>query len=95
MSRSYRKTPIVKDGRTPGPKWAKRKANKKVRHMSNLPSGKAYKKANESWDIHDFAYRWPWAEAKREWEEEDSIFDRKRYPTLKSFYRHWRTCMKK
>lgn len=50
MSRSYRKTPIVKDHR----KGAKREANKAVRRKWNLDSGGAYKRVYEQWDISDW-----------------------------------------
>jgi hypothetical protein len=56
MSRSYRK-PIVKDGY--GSKWkrgAKRSANKTVKHADEVPSGSAYKKFSNSWDICDFKF---------------------------------------
>lgn len=56
MSRSYKKNPIVKDGRSG--KVGKRFANKKVRrYKGELPDGKAYRKLYESWDIHDWVFR--------------------------------------
>jgi hypothetical protein len=52
MSRSYRKTPILKD---PNNKWAKRKSNKRVRNNSDeIVNGNHYKKLFCSYDICDF-----------------------------------------
>ena len=48
MSRSYKKHPRVKDSAN---KFMKKYANKKVRRTKDIPSGKAYKKVFESWDI--------------------------------------------
>ena len=57
MSRSYRK-PWVTDGYKGSSRrqWAKRYANKKVRHAEDVPNGKAYRKFYESWNICD--YKW-------------------------------------
>lgn len=99
MSRSYKKNPIYTDGRTPTPKKSKKYANKKVKHTSNLPNGKAYKKVYESYDIHDYVSRWTWEEAK-EWYlrksqiEEWTHYLKKQYPTLKLFYRYWKKTFK-
>ncbi len=53
MSRSFRKYFCVKD---PAGKYMKRYANKKVRHTKDIPSGGAYKKVFESWDISDYCW---------------------------------------
>lgn len=53
MSRSYKKTPIVKDN-AGGRKHAKRQANKKVRRTKCLSSGKQYRKVYNTWDIYDY-----------------------------------------
>jgi hypothetical protein len=50
MSRSFKHVPGWTD-RSP---WAKKMANKRVRKMNEVPNGKSYKKAYESWDIHDY-----------------------------------------
>ena len=58
MSRSYKKNPILTDGRN-GQVWAKRLANKKVRkYKKQLANGKSYRKLFESWDIHDWVSRY-------------------------------------
>lgn len=54
MSRSYKKNPIIKDKN----KGMKKHANKKVRRNSlEIPSGKAYRKVFDSYDISDFLFR--------------------------------------
>lgn len=70
MSRSYKKNPIVKDGHSG--KFGKRLANRKVRHCKkDIANGKAYKKIFESWDIHDFVYRYPLIQLLRDQEAEE------------------------
>lgn len=53
MSRSCKKTPIIKDNRR-GRRYFKRLANKRVRRESILVSGNYYKKVYNSWDIYDY-----------------------------------------
>ncbi len=56
MSRSYKRNPVVKDGKSG--RIGKRFANKKVRrYKGEIPNGKGYKKIYESWNIHDYAFR--------------------------------------
>lgn len=96
MSRSYKKSPYFTDGSPGTTKEAKRFASKKVRRMkSDDPlKGGSYKKVSESWEIHDYVGRWTWQEAKEEWERGDNEYLKKRYPTLKSYYRYWLKCCK-
>ena len=54
MSRSYRKTPIIKDSGK-HKQFSKRQANKKVRHEI-CGSGAEYKRHYEQYDICDFYY---------------------------------------
>ena len=54
MSRSYRKTPIIKDNGK-YKQFAKRQANKKVRRES-CGNGAEYKRHFEQYDICDFYY---------------------------------------
>lgn len=52
MSRSYKKTPIVKDHESG--RWGKKQANRKVRRYKHaIPNGKWYRKIYNPWDIHD------------------------------------------
>ncbi len=94
MSRSYKKHPYVTDGTAGSTKRRKRRANKVVRNNENLPNGSAYKKAYETWDIHDYISRWTWEEAKEAWERGDNEYLKKHYPTLKEYYRYWLKCSK-
>lgn len=90
MSRSYKKYPFVKDT-TDATKFFKRAANKTIRRVKaddEIVDGKAYKKYYSSWNIHDYISRWPWEEAKKDWERNLGHFKTK-YPTLKLFYRYW------
>lgn len=92
MSRSYKKYPCSKDGGPTRVKFTKREANKKVRRTDNIPSGKSYKRVFEPYEIHDYVNYWPWHEAKAWYEEnKDDVYWLCRYPTLKSFYRYWKT----
>ena len=51
MSRSFKKTPIVKDNRR-GRKKSKRLANRKIRNTAALSNGKFYRKVFCSYDIY-------------------------------------------
>ena len=53
MSRSFKKTPIVKDN-SRGRKKDKRFANKKVRNTTSVANGKQYRKYYNPWDIYDY-----------------------------------------
>ena len=55
MSRSYKKNPITK---TAGDKSFKTIFNRRFRRTNDLdfPSGNAYRKTNETWEISDFSY---------------------------------------
>lgn len=55
MSRSYRKTAIVKDSGK-HKQFFKRQANKKIRH-SDCGSGGEYKKHYETWNICDWRFK--------------------------------------
>lgn len=91
MSRSYKKHPIYTDGSPHTTKEMKKFANKTVRNAKDVPNGKAYRKYSESYNIHDFVNRWTWSEAKRWYEknENDTVYMKRHYPTLKAFYRYW------
>ena len=91
MSRSYKKHPWVTDGGTPGTKYSKRFANKKVRRNEDIPNGGSYKKVYESWEIRDYKWYWTWEEAKKDWEENKNYYLKHHFPNLKSYYRYWVT----
>lgn len=57
MSRSYKKTPIVKSGGQKYRKFVQRAANKKVRKYKNeLQNGKWYRKLYPQWEIYDHVF---------------------------------------
>jgi len=57
MSRSYKKHPGW-TGRS-GESWKdKRLANHKVRKISDLPDGSAFRRVSETWDIRDYNFRY-------------------------------------
>ena len=96
MSRSRKKTPIVKDNGK-GKKTAKSLANRKVRRKLKdldykIADGKAYRKESESWDIADYVSRWTREDAVKEYEE-GRFIDKDRFPTLESFILFWEKCM--
>ena len=71
MSRSYKKTPIIKQGSPTKRKWAKRQANKKARRSKNIPSGKEYRKTYCQYDLYDWVFYQPYDESvpKNKWEK--------------------------
>lgn len=67
MSRSYKKYPVYKDGKSG--KIGKRYANKKVRRYKDyIANGGAYKKIYESRNIHDFSFMLSYQEHKKRFE---------------------------
>jgi len=58
MSRSFKKVPGFSDGTHQGLKFAKRLANKKVRHTPVLADGGQYKHAYCSYSIRDWNWRY-------------------------------------
>lgn len=93
MSRSYKKHPRVKDSAN---KFMKKYANKKVRRTKDIPSGKAYKKVFESWDISDWNWIWTKEEAEKAWlsAEKDSWI-REHFETLEKYLIYWEKCVKR
>ena len=67
MSRSYKKTPVVKDGKSG--RIGKRFASRKVRrYKGKIPKGCFYKKIYESWNIHDYVFRETYQENRKRFE---------------------------
>ena len=76
MSRSYKKTPVSKDWvRTS--KRRKTFANRKFRRTQHKDVGvcksQRYKRYSESWDIHDYVFRWTREDAINSWFKEEAI----------------------
>ncbi len=92
MSRSYKKTPWSGDQKS---KFAKRKANAKVRRFlkntDNELQNNSYKKIYESWDICDFYWieTWEkyWAHCLRMYNMHPELY--KTPPNEKEEYRNW------
>ena len=56
MSRSRKKSPVIKDYSRNYTRWAKRQASKRVRRYTHMISnGGLYKKIFPSWDIKDYS----------------------------------------
>ena len=89
MSRSYKKNPYCTDNSSS--KESKKFANKTVRHRKDIPSGGAYKKASESYNICDYKFYETWEDAKDYWEKniDSSYYLQRHYPTLESYYKRW------
>jgi len=68
MSKSYRE-PVFKDTYgTRHRRWAKNRANRKVRKTGEVPNGKAYRKFYNPWNIQDWSSRWdPWPSVITNW----------------------------
>ena len=69
MSRSYKKFPHVRAYYSKSGKWARNKANRKIRHLPisyDLPNGRSFKKLNETCEIWDYAFT-----QFKEWEIQD------------------------
>lgn len=64
MSRSFKKTPIIKDHN----KGEKKNANHKVRRTKDVPNGGSYKKFYPQWDICDWSSGWSKRAYIRRWE---------------------------
>lgn len=60
MSRSYKHNPFCTDHSKHSAKWAKKQANRKVRHSKDFLNGNGYRKIYNSWNIRD----WIWRESK-------------------------------
>ena len=58
MSRSYKKTPVIKDSSCKGTRFksGKQLANRAVRNQEDVPNGGSYKKVYCSWNISDWRF---------------------------------------
>ena len=65
MSRSFKHYPHQADSEgSIWRKFSKKRANRRVRQSKDLPSGKAYKKLFETWNIVDWAWSETWKECE-------------------------------
>ena len=88
MSRSYKKHTRVKQQTS---KNMKKYANKKVRKTKNIPSGGAYKKVFEQYDICD--WNWYWSKEKAIIDYYNTRFDE--FETLEEYLIYWEKCVKR
>ena len=75
MSRSYKKFPHVRAYYGKSGKWARTKANRRIRHLPlnyDIPNGRSFKKINESCEIWDYAFTQFKEWEIQEWEEVES-----------------------
>jgi hypothetical protein len=90
MSRSYRHTPVVKDNKRHSKKWARKQANRVVRHAKGISNGSNYKKLYQQWDICDYAHRCTindWYERWAKWCYSDDLYkNHPRYCAPKNHY---------
>lgn len=100
MSRSYKHTPIVKDGGKSSKK-NKQLANRKVRRIINrnidiILKGNDHKKVVETWDINDYVTRFTEKEAIEVYYRtisSNNYYDRwfkEEYPTLEDWLKKYR-----
>ena len=76
MSRSYKRTPVCKDGNA-SKKRGKKIVNKKIRKTTDLgQKSNLYKKGYESWNICDYRF---YEDCKAEFNVEDINFWKKWY----------------
>ena len=69
----------------------KKYANKKVRKTKNIPSGGAYKKVFEQYDICD--WNWYWSKEKAIIDYYNKRFDESE--TLEEYLIYWEKCVKR
>lgn len=105
MSRSYKKTPIVKSGGYGGhddKRFARRKWRRSIKEDDVASKRSLYKRNYSTWDINDYINRWTKEEAidyynnikdkakLNNWERQYYKNILKRYPTLESYLeKYW------
>lgn len=92
MSRSFKKTPIVKDNS----KGEKNFANRKVRRSKDVPNGKGYRKFYNPYDICDWSIRWTKQGYIERWERRKNVhrhwsprFEKTFHEEMRYWYRHY------
>lgn len=69
MSRSYKRTAIIKSVHPKYKKFCKRHSNKKIRKANDVPNYSGFKKLYQSCEIHSFISYCP---EKPEWMSQDN-----------------------
>ena len=95
MSRSYKKTPVIKDSSCKGSsfKSGKQIANRAVRNHQDVPSGGSYKKVYCSWNISDWRFMQTESELRRLWDNGDAYLHG-RYKTYEQARIAWKKVFK-
>ena len=75
MSRSYKKTPVVKDESNGMKTTANRQVRRMLKRGCDIANGSAYRKLFCSYDICDWAFRQSWAEYREEMERYRKEFE--------------------
>ena len=96
MSRSYKKHPISKDN-TKSSHECKKKASRRWRRAPESVKTKSkWNKHTNSWDIHDYIYRYTRQDAIKAWYDEETDHEmhpylHKKYGTLENYLnRNWK-----
>ena len=91
MSRSFKKTPIVKDATLKGPtfKSGKQMANRRVRRKNGIPQYGGYRKVYRSYNISEYAFRMSESDLRMEWKNTRSWL-RREFKTYDQAYRWWK-----
>ena len=95
MSRSYKKTPVIKDRSCKGTRFksGKQIANRAVRIQEGVPNGGSYKKVYCSWNISDWCFMKTEAELRKEWDSGNKCL-RETYKTYEEAQFAWKKAYK-
>jgi len=98
MSRSYKKTPVIKDNgqsKKKNKQLANRKVRRKLKDINyECSQNGGYQKIVNSWDIADYVKYWSKDEAIQQWKENQYDLQ-KRYSTLESWLLYWEKIVKR
>ena len=87
MSKSYRKTPFIRQE-----KEDYRYLNRQIRHdkLAEIPNGGSYRKVNSSW--RNWNYIWTWEEAKKQYQGCYGQWYLQEKYTIEEWYNYWAKC---
>lgn len=85
MSKSYRKTPFIRQR-----KEDYRYLNRQIRHdkLAEIPNGSSFKRHRPHWNC--WAYIWTWEEAKEQYY--NGKYNHWKYQTIEKWYQYWARC---
>lgn len=86
MSKSYRKTPFIRQE-----KEDYRYLNRQIRHdkLAEIPNGSSFKKFSPHWN--NWNYIWTWEDAKKEYYSDRFHWIQKKY-TIEEWHEYWARC---